>query len=125
MNYNDISLEGDLTPSTSLLACIIELNLTIFFSSLCCKDDKTNWAFHMYKIYQQYEDNLLRRVLQHLRKSKMISLNKRSKKVGAQEDKIPLNANPYQLSVTFLHKFLSRYQPDVYIRYVLLYYLIY
>ena len=79
----------------------------------------------MYKIYQQYEDNLLRRVLQHLRKSKMISLNKRSKKVGAQEDKIPLNANPYQLSVTFLHKFLSRYQPDVYIRYVLLYYLIY
>merc|ERR1719270_660951 len=45
----------------------------------------------------------------------MISLNKRSKKVGAQEDKIPLNANPYQLSVSFLHKFLSRYQPDVYI----------
>merc|ERR1712083_397804 len=82
-------------------------------SSLCCKEDKTNWAFHMYKIYQQYEDNLLRRVLQQLRKSKMISLNKKAKKQGVEE-KIPLNANPYQLSVTFLHKFISRYQPDVY-----------
>ena len=71
----------------------------------------------MYKIYQQYEDNLLRRVLQQLRKSKMISLNKKAKKISRDfqvEEKIPLNANPYQLSVTFLHKFLSRYQPDVY-----------
>ena len=47
----------------------------------------------------------------------MISLNKKAKKISRDfqvEEKIPLNANPYQLSVTFLHKFLSRYQPDVY-----------
>ena len=96
--------------------CFLQASViwNVILSSLCCKEDKTNWAFHLFKIYQQYEDNLLRRVLVHLRRSKMVSLNKKAKKMNKKEDKIPLNANPYQLSVSFSHKFLSRYQPDVY-----------
>ena len=67
-------------------------------SSMCCKEDKTNWAFHLFKIYQQYEDSLLRKVLISLRRSKMISVKKKQKKMGTLEtDQIPLNANPYQL----------------------------
>ena len=45
----------------------------------------------------------------------MVSVKKKNKKIAnLEQDTIPLNANPYQLSVTFLHKFLSRFQRDVY-----------
>ena len=41
----------------------------------------------------------------------MVSMEKnaKSKKIGEQTT-LPLGANPYQLSVTFLHKFLTRFQ---------------
>ena len=122
---------------------------SVILSSLCCKKDKYNWAFHLFKIYQQYPDQLLRKSLTKLRSrydefpreyiaqlqpfwppgqkcifftennysykilfcSKMVSMEKnaKSKKIGEQTT-LPLGANPYQLSVTFLHKFLTRFQ---------------
>ncbi len=43
-------------------------------SSLCSTSDKSSWAFQLFKIYQQYPDNLLRDVMEKLKKDKMVSI---------------------------------------------------
>ena len=98
-------------------------------SSLSVVTDKSNWAYHLYKIYQQYPDHMLRSVMQKLRAYKMVSIKKhaaRSKmprstittasgstnsgSQGGGANYLPLSSSPYQLSVSFIHKFLSRYR---------------
>ena len=87
----------------------------VILSSLFCKRDKYNWAFHLFKIYQQYEDSLCRKALSKLRNSKIVSVekDKKSRKIDDHAPP-PLSANPYQLSVTFMHKFLTRFQSDLF-----------
>ena len=85
----------------------------IILSSLCCKNDKYNWAFHLFKVYQQYSDASLRKSLTFLRKARMVSVEKTAKSRSMENQAPPLTSNPYQLSVTFLHRFLSRYQNDL------------
>lgn len=88
---------------------------SLITSSLCSASDKKSWAFQLYKIYQQYPDTLLRRVMQGLRELKMVSLKKHYNKTKVKEGNyLPLSSAPYQLSVTFSHTFLSRYQYDIY-----------
>ena len=88
---------------------------SVIMSSLSATGDKTNWAYHLFKIYQQYPDAMLRSVMQKMRLSKMVSVKKtvqRSKvKTG---NYLPLSSSPYQLSVSFTHKFLNRYHFDIY-----------
>ena len=84
-------------------------------SSLCSASDKKSWAYQLYKIYQQYPDSLLREVMIKLRDNKMVSLKKAYNKVKVKEGNyLPLSSAPYQLSVTFAHTFLCRYQYDIY-----------
>eukprot|EP00095_Tigriopus_kingsejongensis_P011852 maker-scaffold493_size155937-snap-gene-0.21 protein:Tk11852 transcript:maker-scaffold493_size155937-snap-gene-0.21-mRNA-1 annotation:"general transcription factor 3c polypeptide 1" len=88
---------------------------TLITSSLCCATDKMNVAFQLFKIYQQYPDSLIRRVMSKLRSDKMVSLKKHFNKSRLKHGNfLPLNASPYQLSVSFAHKFLNRYQHDIY-----------
>merc|ERR1719180_350109 len=84
-------------------------------SSLCSASDRKSWAYQLYKIYQQYPDSLLREVMAKLRDNKMVSLKKHYNKVKVKEGNyLPLSSAPYQLSVTFAHTFLCRYQYDIY-----------
>jgi hypothetical protein len=84
-------------------------------SSLCSVGDKKSWAYQLFKIYQQYPDSLLREVMARLRDNKMVSLKKHYNKARVKEGNyLPLSSAPYQLSVTFSHTFLCRYQYDLY-----------
>jgi len=84
-------------------------------SSLCSASDKKSWAFQLFKIYQQYPDSLLRGVMAQLRTSKMVSLKKHYNKTKVKlGNYLPLSSSPYQLSVTFSHTLLCRYQYDIY-----------
>jgi len=88
---------------------------TLVVSSLCSASDKRSWTFQLFKIYQQYPDTLLRAVMADLRQKKMVSLKKQyNKSKIKKENYLPLSSSPYQLSVTFSHSFLNRYQYDIY-----------
>ena len=88
------------------------INATIL-STFCCKEDKTDLSFHLHKIYSQYPDSLLRQVMTHLRKSKMVSKKKQNTKRFHKDD-VPISTIPFHLSVSFLHKFISKFQTDLY-----------
>ncbi len=78
-------------------------------SSLCTASDKTSWAYQLFKIYQQYPDSLLRAVMERLRADKMVSLKKQfNSKAVRRRSYVPMSNCPYQLSVAFAHKFLTR-----------------
>ena len=99
---------------------------SVIMSSLSVVTDKSNWAYHLYKIYQQYPDHMLRSVMQRLKAHKMVSIKKhaaRSKMPraslsnpdggggsGGGANYLPLSSSPYQLSVSYVHKFLNRYR---------------
>ena len=84
-------------------------------SSLCTASDKRSWTFQLFKIYQQYPDSLLRKVMATLRENKMVSLKKQYNTTKVKQGNyLPLSSSPYQLSVTFSHTFLNRYQYDIY-----------
>ena len=83
-------------------------------SSLSSASDKTSYSFQLFKIYQQYPDSLLRSVMNQLRARRMVSLKKTFKRDLEKRSVVPLSSSPYQLSVSFAHKFLSRYQYDIY-----------
>ena len=84
-------------------------------SSLCSANDKKSQYFQLFKIYQQYPDTLLRSVISRLRENKMVSLKKHYNKTKVKQGNyLPLSSSPYQMSVTFSHTFLCRYQYDIY-----------
>lgn len=88
---------------------------TLIISSLCTASDKSSYAFHLFKIYQQYPDSLLRRVMEQLRQQKMVSIKKNYNKARIRRaEYLPLSSSPYQLSVTFAHIFLQRYRHETY-----------
>ena len=87
---------------------------SLITSSLSSASDKTSYSFQLFKIYQQYPDSLLRSVMNQLRTRKMVSLKKTFKRDLEKRSVVPLSSSPYQLSVSFAHKFLSRYQYDIY-----------
>jgi len=97
---------------TDIQAGVVNALIT---SSLCSASDKKSWAYQLFKIYQQYPDQLLRNVMANLRENKMVSLKKHYNKSKVKEGNyLPLSSAPYQLSVTFSHTFLCRYQYDIY-----------
>eukprot|EP00092_Neocalanus_flemingeri_P000749 GFUD01000793.1.p1 GENE.GFUD01000793.1~~GFUD01000793.1.p1 ORF type:complete len:1909 (+),score=561.12 GFUD01000793.1:540-5729(+) len=100
------------TNITEIQAGVVNALIT---SSLCSASDKKSWAYQLFKIYQQYPDLLLRNVMSKLRENKMVSLKKHYNKSKVKEGNyLPLSSAPYQLSVTFSHTFLCRYQYDIY-----------
>jgi len=123
-NHGTSSSTGVVTYSNNKNAfqeptCIDDIHCavinTLVVSSLCCASDKRSWTFQLFKIYQQYPDTLLRKAMADLRQNKMVSLKKHySKNNLKQGNYLPLSSSPYQLSVTFAHSFLNRYQYDIY-----------
>ena len=91
------------------------INATIL-STFCSKEEKTDLSFHLHKIYSQYPDSLLRQVMTHLRKSKMVSSKKGNKRLQKDDGKEvqPISIIPFHLSVSFKHKFISKFQADLY-----------
>ena len=90
---------------------------SLITSSLCAVSDKSSWAYQLFKIYQQYPDSLLRDVMDRLRADKMVSLKKnfnKSRLKQTTKSYLPLSSAPYQLSVSFSHRLLSKYHYDVF-----------
>ena len=88
---------------------------SVILSSLYSASDKTNWAFQLFKIYQQYPDAMLRAVMQNLRSKKLVSIKKQYNRKATQAGNyLPLSSSPYQLSVSFTHNFLNRYNYDIF-----------
>ena len=88
------------------------INSTIL-STFCCREDKTDMSFHLHKIYSQYPDSILRQVMSQLRKSQMVSKKKQSTKKYLK-DEVPITTIPFHLSVSFMHKFINKYQNDLF-----------
>ena len=88
---------------------------SVILSSLYSASDKTNWAYQLFKIYQQYPDAMLRAVMANLRSKKLVSIKKQyNRKACKAGNYLPLSSSPYQLSVSFTHNFLNRYNYDIF-----------
>ena len=88
---------------------------SVILSSLYSASDKTNWAYQLFKIYQQYPDSMLRAVMANLRGHKLVSIKKQyNRKQCRTGNFLPLSSSPYQLSVSFTHNFLNRYNYDIF-----------
>ena len=88
---------------------------SVILSSLYSASDKTNWAYQLFKIYQQYPDAMLRAVMSNLRSKKLVSIKKQyNRKACKAGNYLPLSSSPYQLSVSFTHNFLNRYNYDIF-----------
>ena len=88
---------------------------SVILSSLYSASDKSNWAFQLFKIYQQYPDAMLRAVMSNLRSKKLVSIKKQyNRKACKAGNYLPLSSSPYQLSVSFTHNFLNRYNYDIF-----------
>ncbi|XP_045025411.1 general transcription factor 3C polypeptide 1 isoform X2 [Daphnia magna] len=99
---------------------VVDVNCNVVYnvihSSMCTTEDKTAWGFHLFNIYQQYPDNLVRSTLAKMKNDMMIAQRKRSLVRNKKFSEMPLSAVPYKLSITYIHLFLSRYQYPVFHR---------
>lgn len=50
----------------------------VIHSSMCTSEDKASWGFHLFNIYQQYPDSLVRSTLAKMKNDMMIAQRKRS-----------------------------------------------
>ena len=87
---------------------------TLIYSSLCCRADRESYAYQLYQAYRQYPQQLLYDALLELRSSQMISYKKCYNRSGNSQTCLPLSASPFQLSMSYIHKFVTKYQYDVY-----------
>ncbi len=47
---------------------------SLIMSSLCSASDKANYSRQLFRLYQQYNEDLLSRVTEHLKDSKMVKV---------------------------------------------------
>lgn len=61
---------------------IVDVNCSVVYnvihSSMCTSEDKASWGFHLFNIYQQYPDSLVRSTLAKMKNDMMIAQRKRS-----------------------------------------------
>ena len=61
---------------------VVDVNCSVVYnvihSSMCTTEDKSAWGFHLFNIYQQYPDNLVRSTLAKMKNDMMIAQRKRS-----------------------------------------------
>ncbi|EFX77102.1 hypothetical protein DAPPUDRAFT_321692 [Daphnia pulex] len=99
---------------------VVDVNVSVVYnvihSSMCTTEDKASWGFHLFNIYQQYPDNLVRSTLARMKNDMMIAQRKRAISLirNKKFSEMPLSAVPYKLSITYIHLFLSRYQYPVF-----------
>nr|CAH0105604.1 unnamed protein product [Daphnia galeata] len=99
---------------------VVKVNSNVVYnvihSSLCTTEDKASWGFHLFNIYQQYPDSLVRSALAEMKSDMMIAQRKRAASLirSKKFPYMPLSAVPYKLSITYIHLFLSRYQNPIF-----------
>lgn len=79
-------------------------------SSLCCMSDKTNYAYQLFGVYQQYPDAVLRSTMAKIRSDQMVSLRRpyaRTKLKSGQF--LPVSNCPYQLSIRCVSRGIACY----------------
>lgn len=61
---------------------VVDINCNVVYnvihSSMCTTEEKVAWGFHLFNIYQQYPDNLVRSTLARMKNDMMIAQRKRS-----------------------------------------------
>lgn len=87
---------------------------TLLYSSLCCRADRESYAYQLYQAYSQFSQQLLYNALVSLRTSQMISYKKCYNRSSNSQTCLPLSASPFQLSMSYIHKFVTKYQYDVF-----------
>uniref|UniRef100_A0A6A7FY16 General transcription factor 3C polypeptide 1-like n=1 Tax=Hirondellea gigas TaxID=1518452 RepID=A0A6A7FY16_9CRUS len=87
---------------------------TLLYSSLCCRADRESYAYQLYQAYSQFSQQMLYNALVALRSSQMISYKKCYTRSANSQTCLPLSASPFQLSMSYIHKFVTKYQYDVY-----------
>ncbi|XP_039298172.1 general transcription factor 3C polypeptide 1-like isoform X2 [Nilaparvata lugens] len=90
------------------------INSTIH-SALCCSSDKTSWSYHLFSVYQQYPEKLLRSSLAKLRTSLMVSLKRAWSRTKMRSGNyLPLTASPYRLSISYINLMAAKYTSDIF-----------
>ncbi|RZF37615.1 hypothetical protein LSTR_LSTR017113, partial [Laodelphax striatellus] len=90
------------------------INSTIH-SALCCSLDKTSWSFHLFSVYQQYPERILRAALAKMRTSLMVSLKRVWSRTKMRSGNyLPLTASPYRLSISYINLMTAKYSFDVF-----------
>lgn len=88
---------------------------SIMHSSFSCTMDKQSWSYHLFNIYQQYPDKILRAVLARSRADLMVSLRKSFMRTRVRTGNyVPLSSLPYQLSFRYINLLQTRYQQELY-----------
>ncbi|XP_039296275.1 general transcription factor 3C polypeptide 1-like [Nilaparvata lugens] len=90
------------------------INSTIH-SALCSTSDKTSWSYHLFSIYQQYPERLLRSALAKMRTSQMVSLKRAWSRTKMRSGNyLPLTASPYRLSISYINLMTAKYTSDIF-----------
>lgn len=84
---------------------------SVIHSSLCSVQDKTSWAYQLFKVYQQFPDNLLRCAMKKIREDQIVSLKKNYMHLAQRKGNfLPLSCSPFQLSISYRHILQTSYQ---------------
>lgn len=87
----------------------------MIYSSLCSLNDKTSYAYQLFKVYAQYPDPLLRSTMAKIRSDQMISLRRPYARTKIKSGQfLPVSNCPYQLSISYQHLLQTRFQYDIY-----------
>lgn len=112
---NSIRKKGkfqDIAETADIHAAVIN---AMIYSSLCCLNDKTNYAYQLFGVYQQYPDALLRSTMAKIRSDQMVSLRRpyaRTKLKSGQF--LPVSNCPYQLSISYQHLLQTKFQYEIF-----------
>ncbi|XP_046989076.1 general transcription factor 3C polypeptide 1 [Schistocerca americana] len=88
---------------------------SVIHSSLCCVQDKTSWAYQLFKVYQQFPDNLLRSAMKKIREDQIVSLKKNYMHLAQRKGNfLPLSCSPFQLSISYRHILQTSYQYSIF-----------
>lgn len=86
---------------------------SVIHSSMCCGKDRTSWAYQLFKVYQQYPENLLRSAMAKMRSDQMVSIKKSAlRKYGG--NCMPMSSSQYQLSTGYIYKFQTKWPYDIF-----------
>ena len=87
---------------------------TLIYSCLCCRADRESYAYQLDLAYKRYSNQLLANSLSAMKDTQMISRRKCYSRSADTQACLPLSASPYQLSMSYIHKFVTKHQYDLY-----------
>lgn len=74
---------------------------SIIHSTIETRQDDVSWIYQLYRVYQNYSDDMIKKVLTEIRNSQMISLRKSSVKRAAEGDTLPVTTRLFQFSYSY------------------------